>query len=220
MSVFFPKLSQSIYGEVNTNLIDTQYSLPKEIIEQILFDLLLSVPYDMLLKYLRINKYCYELYNQTAFAALRYETNPSSKEFLVEMDTNNLIRRLITGQDRDHEDYGDEALYNNNSIVISLNKKYTDIYQRFGISEENLETQYAYNESSSYFLFILQIIYHGPNKEKKFTLRFDNDCGCRIPIDSKFPDGRLYDLLYRVVFFQNIYFCGFDSMEEKFFRST
>ena len=197
MSVFFPKLSQSIHGVKNKNL-------PKEIIEQILFDLLLSVPYDMLLQYLRINKYCYELCNQTAFRELRYEINPNAKDSLVTLDTTNLINRLITRQYPSHA-YG---LFNGNVIAISLDKKYTDIYQRFGITKKELDDKYA-----------LQIVYHGP--EKKITLRFTDGIRCSTPIDSEFPDDQLYNLLYRVVFFPDIsiHLRGCIVAEEKFFRS-
>ena len=204
---------------VNPTYIQT---LPNDIINKFLSDLLLEASHEKLLSLIYINKYCYSLFSDPKFMQSRYKANPYFKDSRTDLDTNTLITKLKTKYNpptRMHT-------HKDNSIFIELNKKYSHIYQLFGFTKTYIEQQCLYNEDriksgmTIYNLTKLQIVYHGPNPKIQFSVEFnDDDEHCYLRMGNKIlSDTDLYKLLYKIVYFFDIRIFEGSYASNEFFR--
>ena len=166
--------------------------------------LLFYLHYESLVSFSRINKYYREIILNPEFKKLRYKINPNAKDSVTDYQTNLIINNLMTNFKSKLWKYS----HQDNSIYIELKPFYTKVYQRFGLTEDELDFYFKYNEHRAGSitnnrvngLATLQIVFHGPESLRQFTCQIDNGAGCYSSSGEKMTREKLYDSLYWVVF--------------------
>lgn len=170
--------------------------LPQDILNLLLFYL------HSLVSFSQVNKYYRSMILDPEFKKLRYKINPNAKDSVTDYQTNLIIDKLETDfkltQHKHKYDYQD------NSIFIELKSSYSKIYQRFGLTEDELNDYFKYNNDRIKHvvggLATLQISFHGPKSLRQFTCQIDNGHGCYSSGGEKMTREKLYDCLYWIVF--------------------
>lgn len=165
--------------------------LNQDILDLILFYL----SYDTLILFSQTNKYYRKKINSADFTKIRYFVNPRAKDAVTNYCTNKIINKLM-----------DKS--NQNSIFIELKSCYSNIYQNFGFTEDELEHHCTYNYNNirrrAKDLVNMQIAFHGSGSLIQFTCQIDDGAGYFSSRGDNMTREQLYDSLYWVVFFENI----------------
>src|SRR5690606_22647532 len=165
--------------------------LNQDIIDLILFYL----SYDTLILFSQTNKHYHKKINSSDFTKIRYFVNPRAKDAIIDYCTNKIINKLMD-------------ISNQNSIYIELKSCYSNIYQNFGFTEDELEHHCTYNYNNirrrAKDLVNIKIVFHGSNSLIQFSCYIDDGTGSFSSRGDNMSREELYNSLYWVVFFENI----------------
>lgn len=166
--------------------------LPVEIIENILYYLLLNAEYYELIKYLYLNKYCYKIINQVTFKKIRYEINPNARDSIIDFKIGKIIFIINNGS---------HFSYNQKYINISIRKKYKNIIRR------NLGKYCEHQHSPNNFcILVFNMINHynsRHNCHRYIKIDTDNEYYYSNWSNKKFTHSQLYTALFRILVYSD-----------------
>ena len=192
---------------IEQHLLLTLPILPVEVIQEILTEMLLIVPYDVLLiDCARINKFCFSMIGKEEFKKIRYETNPTARDSRVFYGIIHIVGHMKTMYWAlfEHRHLAlalwrmSDGNRNTWGISIKLIERYNSIYQRLGIDKDKLKGAYGCNTIR------LEVFYVDSKYEQKFLVYFSNNGVICRDVSYKITSNQLVDILFHVMCFDNI----------------